>query len=218
MSRKKSAWIAATALSAVVLAAVAGVGTASAATTPPGGGARSGPEEGGATGIVASTSPTSFTFTTATGIVVTADESSATKYKVGILPATAKAVHNGESVLVLGVDDNTTITASQVVVQPFGDGGVKEAAAAGVVPFQQGVTSPAKSVGQIPSDYTEGDGTIVTGAAADKATAAAQAVVPGEIVDRVVQLSNGEYEVHNIGGNWPHHVFVSANFKVLGYE
>ncbi|HEY4021406.1 MAG TPA: hypothetical protein VGM75_22145 [Pseudonocardiaceae bacterium] len=218
MSRKKSAWIAATGLTVVLLAGLVGAGTASAATTPPGGGARSGPEEGGATGIVDSVSPSSFTFTTATGIVVTANENSSTKYKVSILPATSKAVRKGESVLVLGVDDNTTITASQVDVQPFGDGGVEEAADAGVIPFQQGITSPAKSVGQIPADYTEGAGTIVSGTVADKATAAAQAVVPGEVVDRVVQLSNGEYEVHNIGGNWPHHVFLSANFKVLGYE
>jgi hypothetical protein len=35
---------------------------------------------------------------------------------------------------------------------------------------------------------------------------------------RVVELSDGEYEVHNISINWPHHVFVSKDFKVLGYE
>ena len=35
-------------------------------------------------------------------------------------------------------------------------------------------------------------------------------------VDRVVQLSNGEYEVHNIGVNWPHHIFVNQRFKVVG--
>jgi hypothetical protein len=31
-----------------------------------------------------------------------------------------------------------------------------------------------------------------------------------------VQLSNGEYEVHNIGVNWPHHIFVNVAFKVVG--
>jgi hypothetical protein len=102
-------------------------------------------------------------------------------------------------------------------VQPGGDGGAAAAEAAGVIPFQQGVPSPTKSVGQIP-DYTEGEGTIVSGTTADKATKAAQAVVPGGINDRVVQLSDGEYEVHNISVNWPHHVFVSKDFKVLGYE
>jgi hypothetical protein len=35
-----------------------------------------------------------------------------------------------------------------------------------MIPFQQGLPSPDKSVGQIPSDYTEGEGTIVSGTAA----------------------------------------------------
>jgi hypothetical protein len=29
-------------------------------------------------------------------------------------------------------------------------------------------------------------------------------------------LSNGEYEVHNIGVSWPHHIFVNQSFKVVG--
>jgi hypothetical protein len=33
-----------------------------------------------------------------------------------------------------------------------------------------------------------------------------------------VKLSNGEYEVHNIGVNWPHHIFVNRAFKVIGAE
>jgi hypothetical protein len=28
--------------------------------------------------------------------------------------------------------------------------------------------------------------------------------------------STGEYEVHDIGVNWPHHIFVNANFTVAG--
>jgi hypothetical protein len=137
---------------------------------------------------------------------------------LGILPAPAIAVNKGESVLVLGLVNKSTITATQVIVQPWGDGGAAAAQAAGVIPFQQGVPSPTKSVGQVPSNYTQGQGTIVSGTTADKATTAAQAIVPGGVVDRVVQLSDGEYEVHNISINWPHHVFVSKNFKVLGYE
>jgi len=39
---------------------------------------------------------------------------------------------------------------------------------------------------------------------------------PRGIVDRVVKLSNSEYEVHYIGVNWPHHVFVNQDFKVVG--
>jgi hypothetical protein len=34
--------------------------------------------------------------------------------------------------------------------------------------------------------------------------------------DRVVKLSDGVYEVHNIGINWPHHVFIDGSFKVFG--
>lgn len=87
-----------------------------------------------------------------------------------------------------------------------------------MLPFQQGTPSPVKSVGQIPADCTEGEGTIVSGTAAYKATKAAQALVPGGVVNRVARFDNGEYEVHNISVNWPHHVFVGKDFKVLGYE
>jgi hypothetical protein len=38
------------------------------------------------------------------------------------------------------------------------------------------------------------------------------------VVDRVVKLSNGEYEVHYIGVNWPHHVFVNQDFRLIGAE
>jgi hypothetical protein len=31
-----------------------------------------------------------------------------------------------------------------------------------------------------------------------------------------VELGNGDYEVHNIGVNWPHHVLVNAGFQVIG--
>jgi hypothetical protein len=85
-----------------------------------------------------------------------------------------------------------------------------------VVPFQRGAPSTSKQVGQIPANYSQGSGTIVSGTAAHKATEAALAAYPGGIVDRVVKLSDGEYEVHNIGVNWPHHIFVNQNFKVVG--
>jgi len=85
-------------------------------------------------------------------------------------------------------------------------------------PFQPGAPATSKQVGQIPANYSQGSGTIVSGTAAYKATEAALAAYPGGVVDRVVQLSDGEYEVHNISIIWPHHVFVSKNFKVLGYE
>jgi hypothetical protein len=87
-----------------------------------------------------------------------------------------------------------------------------------VVTFQRGAPSTSKQVGQIPASYTEGSGTIVSGTPANRATEAALAAYPGGIVDRVVKLSNGEYEVHNIGVNWPHHIFVNQSFEVLGAD
>jgi hypothetical protein len=33
-----------------------------------------------------------------------------------------------------------------------------------------------------------------------------------------VRLTNGEYNVHIIGVNWPHHIFVSSGFTVVGAE
>ncbi|MFF2848750.1 hypothetical protein ACFVT5_20850 [Streptomyces sp. NPDC058001] len=187
-------------------------------TGPAGGGPVAEPSEGGATGIVQTTSTSGFTLTTATGVLLTVDKSATTTYLKGTHRASASAVKKGASVLVLGTVDGPTIAATRVVVQPGGDGGAAAAEAAGVIPFQQGTPSPAKSVGQIPADYTEGEGTIVSGTAADKATKAAQARVPGGVVNRVVRLSSGVYEVHNVSVNWPHHVFVSKDFKVLGYE
>jgi hypothetical protein len=122
-------------------------------------------------------------------------------------------VKTGKPVLVLGITNGTTITATQVIVQPTGFGSASSSA---VVPFQQGAPSTSKQVGQIPATYSQGSGTIVSGTTANKATEAALASYPGGVVDRVVKLSNGEYEVHNIGVNWPHHVFVNKSFKVVG--
>jgi hypothetical protein len=109
-----------------------------------------------------------------------------------------------------------TITATQVIVQAPGTSGSATSSAAGVVPFQRGAPSTSKQVGQIPANYTQGSGTIVGGTTANQATEAALAAYPGGVVDRVVQLSDGEYEVHNIGVNWPHHAFVNQDFKVVG--
>ena len=100
-----------------------------------------------------------------------------------------------------------------------GSGSAANAGTAGtVIPFQQGQPSPAKKVGQVPASYTAGAGEIVTGTAADKAEAAAVAAYPGGTVNRVVLLSDGQYNVHIIGVNWPHHVFVNQDFKVIGAE
>ena len=180
--------------------------------------ARSGPASGGASGTVGTVARSGFTLSTSAGQRVTVDEAPSTTYLKGTSPASASAVTPGESVLVLGTADNTTITATQVIVQPASSSGSAASSAGRVVPFQRGAPATAKQVGQIPADYKPGSGTIVNGTAANRATEAALAAYPGGIVDRVVQLSTGEYEVHYIGVNWPHHVFVSQDFTVTGAD
>jgi hypothetical protein len=100
-------------------------------------------------------------------------------------------------------------------------GSVSSANAATVgkcIPFHRGQPSPAKVVGHVPANWRAGTGTIVTGTAAKKAKAAARAAYRCGTINRVVRLSDGEYNVHVIGVNWPHHVFVSKHYKVVGAE
>jgi hypothetical protein len=199
-----------------------GSGTAITATSPAatsgrpalggrGSNARSGPAAGGTSGTVDSASPSSFTLSTSAGQKVAVQKASSTTYRKGTSSTSASAIEKGESVLVLGTVNGTTITASEVIVQSTGGGG-----SADVVPFQRGAPSTSKQAGHIPANYVQGSGTIVSGTTANKATEAALNAYPGGIVDRVVKLGNGEYEVHNIGVNWPHHIFVDQNFKVVG--
>jgi hypothetical protein len=232
---KKITWIVAAALACAVIALSIALGTSSksptaAAGSPaPGSGtargpaaegggsnARSGPAAGGSSGTVDSVSTSSFTVTTSAGQKVTVNEASSTTYLNGTSSTSVSAIAAGEPVLVLGTTNGTTITATQVTLQPAGGGGSAASAAAGVIPFQRGTPTTSKQAGQIPANYSEGSGTIVSGTAANKATEAALAAYPGGVVDRVVQLSNGEYEVHYIGVNWPHHIFVDQSFQVVG--
>jgi hypothetical protein len=162
-------------------------------------------------------STSSFTLTTSAGQKVTIDEASATTYQKGTSSTSASAVTKGEPVLVLGTTNSTTITATQVIVQPPSNGSATSSAAK-VIPFQRGATTTSKQVGQIPANWSQGSGTIVSGTAANKATEAALAAYPGGVVDRVVKLSNGDYNVHYIGVNWPHHVFLNQDFQVIGAE
>jgi hypothetical protein len=204
--------------------AAAGSSPSSAASSGSGAGgggsnARSGPAAGGSSGTVDSVSTSSFTITTAAGQKVTVNEASATTYQDGTSSATASAVTTGGPALVLGTASGTTITATQVIMHPAGGvGTATSSAAAGVIPFQQGAPSIAKQAGQIPANYTEGSGTIISGTTANTATEAALAAYPGGVVDRVVRLSNGEYEVHYIGVNWPHHIFVNPSLTVVGAD
>jgi len=186
-----------------------------ASTARPGSNARSGPAAGGVVGTVSSASTSSFTVSTSAGQKVTVKKVSSTTYRKGTRSASSSAVTAGKPVLVLGTTNGTTITATQVVVRPAG-GGSATYSPSKVIAFKRGAPSTSKQDGQIPANYSEGSGTIVSGTTADKAIEAALAAYPGGVVDRVVKLSNGEFEVHNIGVNWPHHIFVSKSFKVVG--
>jgi Domain of unknown function (DUF5666) len=189
--------------------------SASTGFTGSGGGsnARSTNAAGGSVGKVTGVSGSSFTVSTPTGGKVTVKKTSSTVYDKGTRRSAASAVAKGKTVLVLGKVDSTTITASQVIVGPTIN---LSKASANVIAFKSPNESESKSVGQIPASYKQGSGTIVSGTTATKAIEAALASYAGGVVDRVVRLSNGEYEVHNVGVNWPHHIFVTSAFEVVG--
>jgi membrane-bound inhibitor of C-type lysozyme len=178
--------------------------------------ARSGPAAGGSVGTASSVTSSGFTLTTSTGQKVTIKEASSTTYEQGTSPASISAVTSGASVLVLGTTDSSTITASQVIVNPPSSSASSPGGQ--TIGYSKGTQGSTEKVGTIPSDYSQGSGTLASGTTADKATEAALAVYPGGTIDRVVELSNGDYEVHNIGVNWPHHIFVNADFQVIGAD
>ncbi len=236
--RRRGLWIATVAVACSILGVTVGLATTSSAAPPsrsaeaqhpvsgsapasataPGSAsnARSGPASGGVSGTVRSVSISGFTMTISGAQDVTVDDSTSTAYKKGNSSTSATAITKGETVLVLGTTDNTTIDATQVIVES--GGGSANSSATTVVPFQRGTQTTSKQVGQIPANWSEGSGTIVSGSAANQATEAALATYPGGIVDRVVLLSDGDYNVHYIGVNWPHHVFLDQDFKVIGAE
>jgi hypothetical protein len=197
------------------------VAASSSPSKPPGFGsgaqgsnARSGPAAGGAVGTVSSVSGSSFALTTSGTNEETIKEASSTTYENGTSPASASVVTTGERVLVLGTTDNKTITASQVIVPP--PTSTEKSPGGQVKVFSQGTQGSTEKVGTIPAGYTQGKGTIVSGTTANQATEAALGVYPGGVVDRVVSIGSGDYEVHNIGVNWPHHIFENSDFQVIG--
>jgi hypothetical protein len=189
-------------------------GLAGGSGTGSGSNARSGPAAGGSIGTASSVSTSGFTLTTSAGQKVTVKEASSTSYEQGTSPASASAVTSGAPVLVLGTTGSTTITAAEVIVSPPASSAANPGGQ--VIAFSKGTQGAAEQVGTIPPDYTQGSGTLASGTTADKATEAALAAYPGGVVDRVVELGNGDYEVHYIGVNWPHHIFVNSSFQVIG--
>ena len=184
-------------------------------TATAGSNARSGPAAGGVVGTISGVSTSSFTVSTSAAQKVTVKKASSTTYRKGTSSTSASAIANGEPVLVLGTTNGSTITATRVVVRPA-SGGSTTFSPSKVIPFKRGAPTTSKQDGQIPANYSQGSGAIVSGTTANNATKAALATYPGGVIDRVVRLSSGEYEAHNIGVNWPHHIFVDKSFKVVG--
>ncbi|HEX4787465.1 MAG TPA: hypothetical protein VH372_03320 [Actinospica sp.] len=213
--------VAATGSSSTTTTASAGSTSSSAPGFPgasgQGANARTTNEPGGTAGTVSSISGSTFTIKTTVGETMTINEGSSTAYEnasSGSATATAaSAITTGAGVLVLGTVNGTTITATQVTIEPAGS--AYTTASADVSAEQKGQQNTSQTYGTIPSDYTEGQGTIVDAATSDQAVTAALAKYPGGIVDRVVQLSNGDYEVHDIGTNM-HHIFENSSFQVIG--
>ena len=104
------------------------------------------------------------------------------------------------------------IGAYAIVNSSSGNG---TSASANAAPFTR-ADQNQRVVGQVPQGWHSGSGTIITGPAATKAKTIALARYPGGTVNRVLKLNDGSYAVHMIKISWPHHVFVSKNFKVTG--
>jgi hypothetical protein len=178
--------------------------------------ARSAPAQGGTVGAIDSMTASGFTLTTPAGQKVTITDTSSTTYQNGTSSTSASALQTGENVLVLGTTNSTKITASEVMVETAAAS--TPSTASTVIPFTQGKPSAETKVGTIPADWSAGQGTLMSGSTANEATEAALAAYPGGVVDRVVKLSDGDYNVHFIGVNWPHHVFLNSSFQVIGAE
>jgi hypothetical protein len=110
-----------------------------------------------------------------------------------------------------------TATAAQTTTPAAQTGAPAAPPSQPLTPGQPHKASTPTQAGQIPKGWKAGQGTVVTGAAADKAKAAAIAAGYKGTVNRVLKLSDGSYAVHFIGTTGPHHVFVSAAFQVTGY-
>jgi hypothetical protein len=154
MFSSKRSGVVAAGIAAVVIGFAGGIGGGSGGQ---GSNARSGPAAGGSIGTASSVSASGFTLTTATGGKVTIKEASSTTYEQGTSPATVSAVTSGAPVLVLGTTDSTTITATEVTVDPPST----NASSLGgqVQAFSKGTNHSNAQVGTIPSHYNQGSGT-----------------------------------------------------------
>jgi hypothetical protein len=86
---------------------------------------------------------------------------------------------------------------------------------------RKGLPVPARHIGNLNPDWgdaADSRTTIAAGEEAEKATEVGMAASysAGGLVDRVVKEPDGTFLVHNIGTSWPHHIFVSPDFQLIG--
>ena len=189
-------------------------GFASGGGSGGGSNARSTNAAGGSLGTVSGVSSSSFTLSTPTGEKVTVKESSSTVYDEGTSSAAASAVTQGKTVLVFGKVNSTTVTASRSSLDPRST----SAGAANVIAFQRGSRGRLRASVRYRPTTKKGPARSSAAPRRPRPLEAALTKYAGGVVDRVVRPSNGDYEVHYIGTNWPHHVFVNSSFKVVGAD
>jgi hypothetical protein len=100
----------------------------------------------------------------------------------------------------------------------IGNSSSSNGASGGAHAAQAAAPGQAPRSGQVPQNWRPGMGMIITGAAADKAKAAALAAKYAGTVNRVLKLSDGSYAVHMFATSGPHHVFVNKDFMVTGAQ
>ena len=175
--------------------------------------ARSGPAAGGSIGKVSSVSTSGFGLLTSAGEKVTVKETSSTKYEKGTTLGVGERRYQRQDRPRVGNnrqhDDHGHAghrATDKRRVQDVVEGGSLQAWC--TVHVEAGRSDPRELQAGVRHDRQRNHG--------EQGHKSRIGGLPGGIVDRVVKLSNGEYEVHNIGVNWPHHIFVNQDFKVVG--
>lgn len=86
---------------------------------------------------------------------------------------------------------------------------------------RHGLPVPVRHIGDLNPDWgdaADSRTTIAAGVEAERATEVGMAAPysAGGLVDRVVKEPDGTFLVHSIGTAWPHHIFVSPDYKLIG--
>ena len=191
-----------------------GHGLAGGSGTGSGSNARSGPAAGGSVGTVSERVRVRLHADDRTGQKVTIKEASSTTYEKGTSPASSQCRHHRRTGSRAGDDRQHDHhghpghrgSAQQQRIVPRGADDRLHQGDAGF--DREGRHDPVglhPGVGDARQRHDRGQG--------DRSRAGR---LPGRRRRPGRELGNGDYEVHNIGVNWPHHIFVNADFQVIG--